>query len=228
MAGRATGKPTPTLEVEQDLWGRGYRTLGGMDEVGRGAWAGPLAVGVAVLRPDCGPIPDGLRDSKYMTEKQRRAMVPLLHDWLLGWAVGEASAAEIDAHGVTTALRLAGRRALDALRGPVDALILDGNSNFLRGATGGVQFRTDRPLPHVQTEIKGDARCALVSAASVLAKTHRDALMAELAEQQPHFGWERNAGYHAPIHGAGVSEHGLTVWHRRSWAIPPGVTLPVA
>lgn len=217
-------KPTPTFEVENVLWQKGFRTLAGMDEVGRGAWAGPLTVGVAVLRPDCAPIPDGLRDSKYMTPRQREAMVPRLHEWLLGWAMGEASPAEIDAHGVTTALRIAGRRALDALRGPVDAILLDGNVNFLRGAAPeGVEFRADRRLPFVQTEVKGDARCALVSAASVLAKVHRDRLMATLAEEFPHYGWESNAGYGgAAVHQAGVAEHGFTPWHRRSWAVPAG------
>jgi ribonuclease HII len=212
-------KPIPTLDVEQVLWERGFLTLAGMDEVGRGAIAGPVTVGAAVLRPDHGPIPIGLKDSKFMTPKRRVAMVPLLHEWLLGYAIGEASPAEIDAHGIVAGLRLAGRRALDALRGPVDALILDGSFNFLAGSTKGVQFRADRPLPFVQTEVKGDARCALASAASVLAKVQRDQFMATLAEEYPHYGWERNSGYGAPIHMSAIAEHGLTPWHRTSFNI---------
>jgi ribonuclease HII len=219
VTGEKTSRPTPTLEVEQVLWERGFLTLAGMDEVGRGAIAGPVTVGVAVLRPDHAPIPEGLRDSKYMTPKRRVEMVPRLHEWLLGYAVGESSPAEIDEHGIVTALRLAGRRALDALRGPVDALILDGSFNFLAGSTKGVQFRTDRAMPFVQTEVKGDARCALASAASVLAKVHRDQFMARLAEDFPCYGWERNSGYGAEVHMAGIAEHGLTPWHRTSFNI---------
>ena len=116
---------------------------------------------------------------------------------------------------VREALRTAGRRALDALQVAPDVIILDGGDNYLTDPT-------DQTVnPPARTEVKGDARCAVVSAASVLAKSHRDRLMARLADQYPGCGWERNAGYPgAPEHLAGYMVHGLSVHHRRSWGVP--------
>ena len=221
MAARVVRKVTPTLDVETELWDRGHVTVAGMDEVGRGAWAGPITVGIAVLAKGCPAVPDGLADSKFLSEAQRERMVPVVRSWVGQWAVGEATVEEIDRLGVTAALRTAGWRALAALPAHPDVIILDGAHDYLSDPMEETLFCPERSIPPVRTEVKGDARCAVVAAASVLAKSHRDLGMAALAGQFPQYGWERNAGYAgAAEHVDGVAAHGLSVHHRRSWRMP--------
>lgn len=229
MAARTTRKVTPTLDVEAALWARGHLAVGGMDEVGRGAWAGPITVGIAVIEVGCAPVPEGLADSKFLSEAQRERMVPVVRDWVGHWAVGEATVEEIDRLGVTAALRTAGWRALAALPKHPDVIILDGAHDYLSDPMEETLFCPERSIPPVRTEVKGDARCAVVAAASILAKSHRDLQMASLAGDFPVYGWERNAGYGgAAEHVDGVAAHGLSVHHRRSWRMPvletPGTT----
>ncbi|MEV4510041.1 ribonuclease HII [Dactylosporangium sp. NPDC049525] len=219
----------PTLDVETELWGSGHLTVAGMDEVGRGAWAGPITVGIAVLAHGCPPVPEGLADSKFLSEAQRERMVPVVREWVGHWAIGAASVEEIDRLGVTAALRTAGWRALAALPRHPDVIILDGGHDYLSDPMEETLFCPERSIPPVRTEVKGDARCAVVSAASILAKSHRDLHMAALAADFPQYGWERNAGYGgAAEHLDGVAAHGLSVHHRRSWrvdvALPAGTT----
>lgn len=213
-------KPVPTLAVETALWCSGYTVVAGIDEVGRGAWAGPMTVGVAAVQYTDGPFPEGLTDSKALTAKQRAKMWPQTTDWVTDYAIGEVTPNEIDTLGVTRALRLAGRRALAALTVTVDAVILDGDSNYLSGDP----IRELEGLgecPMVRLEVKGDARCASVSAASVIAKEYRDAFMATFDEQYPDYRFGSNGGYGgSPAHMNAVREHGLTPLHRRSWNIP--------
>src|SRR6478672_7527310 len=121
----------PNLRVERQLQRDGHRILAGMDEVGRGALAGPVSVGVVLIDETCRSAPAGVKDSKLLTPAARVAMVPRIRRWCLGYAVGHASPAEIDAIGIIAALRLAGNRALGALSEPVDAVLLDGNHNYL-------------------------------------------------------------------------------------------------
>lgn len=194
----------PTHSVERSLRRSGASVVVGLDEVGRGAWAGPVTVGAAVTglrRP-----PEGLTDSKLLTERRRGALAPVLADWVSAYALGEASAQECDELGMTAALRLAALRALEALPVRPDAVILDGKHDYLGGPW------------KVRTVIKGDQSCVCVSAASVLAKVHRDGQMAQLAPQYPEFGFEDNAGYPSPVHRAALEEHGPTELHRLSWA----------
>ena len=213
-------KPVPTLVIETALWFGGYPVVVGMDEVGRGAWAGPMSVGAAAVRHTDGPFPEGLTDSKALTAKQRANMLPLTTGWVSDYAVGEVTPQEVDALGVTRALRLAGRRALASLRVTADVVILDGDTNYLAGDPVR-ELEGLGQCPPVHLEIKGDARCASVSAASVIAKEHRDAFMATLDEDYPDYQFGSNSGYgSAAVHMAAVREHGLTPWHRRSWNIP--------
>jgi ribonuclease HII len=179
-----------------------------MDEVGRGAIAGPVTIGVVAIDVNVGEIPEGLRDSKLMTPKRREAMVPLVKAWGIAWATGSATAAEIDKFGIVTSLGLAASRALQNLGVTPDVVILDGNTSFLMEEAGG---------PRIVTRIKADQDCACVSAASVIAKVERDALMTELHEQFPHYGWEGNKGYGAKVHTDAIKSHGLTDLHRKSW-----------
>ncbi|MEV1007670.1 ribonuclease HII [Streptomyces sp. NPDC049881] len=195
----------PTHRVERSLRATtGARVVAGVDEVGRGAWAGPVTVCAAVTglrRP-----PEGLTDSKLLTPLRRTALAGILTGWVTSYALGHASPQEIDALGMTAALRLAACRALDALPERPDAVILDGKHDYL-----GAPWR-------VRTVIKGDQSCVAVAAASVIAKVHRDAMLAELAPEHPHFAFDSNAGYPSPVHRAALETHGPTPHHRLSWS----------
>lgn len=205
---------SPSLAFEHRAAERGFTYLIGCDEVGRGAIAGPVAVGAAIVRCGVTDFPDGLRDSKLLTEKRRTAMYEDLRSWVSGYAVGMASAAEIDRHGITAMLGEAARRALLSLHeqgfAVAEALVLlDGSHDWLSPS-----LRS--PLT-VETLVKADQQCATVAAASVLAKVERDALMRELHEAHVEFGWASNKGYGSGAHYAAITQHGLTEWHRASW-----------
>lgn len=195
----------PTHRVERSIRATtGARLVVGIDEVGRGAWAGPVTVCAAVTglrRP-----PEGLTDSKLLTPLKRTALAEVLRSWVTHHALGHASPQEIDQLGMTAALRLAAGRALDALPERPDAVILDGKHDYLG------------PPWRVRTVIKGDQSCVSVAAASVIAKVHRDALVAQLAQAHPTYGFDTNAGYPSPTHRAALEELGPTEHHRRSWA----------
>lgn len=201
-------RPEPTLDVEREFFAGGVRIVAGVDEVGRGAIAGPVTIGVVAIDASVGDIPSGLRDSKLMTPKRREAMVPVAKEWGLAWATGSATAQEIDKIGIMSALGLAASRALQKLGVTPGVLILDGNSSFLVEEDNG---------PRVVTRVKADQDCACVSAASVIAKVERDALMTELHQKFPHYGWDGNKGYGAKVHTDAIKTHGLTDLHRKSW-----------
>lgn len=198
----------PTHTVERSLRATtGARTVAGVDEVGRGAWAGPVTVCAAITglrRP-----PEGLTDSKLLTPRRRAELAPVLRSWVTAYALGDASPQEIDDLGMTAALRLAAVRALDGLPVRPDAVILDGKHDYL-----GDPWK-------VRTVIKGDQSCIAVAAASVIAKVHRDRMMAELgaaSEDCGDFAFDANAGYPSPVHRAALEERGPTPHHRLSWA----------
>lgn len=212
----------PTLRRERELLRSGHALVAGVDEVGRGALAGPVTVGVVVVELSTRSAPVGLRDSKLLSPAAREALVPALRRWAPAWAVGHASAAEVDGLGILRALRLAGTRALHQLPELPAAVLLDGDYDWL-----------NRPHPppaascaplggdvDVVTQVKGDLRCAAVAAASVLAKVERDGLMAGLDAEHPGYGWAGNKGYSAPEHLAALRELGPCAQHRRSWRLP--------
>ncbi|MEO6018687.1 MAG: ribonuclease HII [Knoellia sp.] len=213
----------PSLRVERALQREGYRLLAGMDEVGRGALAGPVSVGVVVIDETCRSAPQGVRDSKLLQPQAREVMVPRIRRWAFAHAVGHASPAEIDEVGIIAALRLAGRRALAALEVVPDLVILDGNHDWLTSpdevgllAFGSGEVHT----PPVTTMIKADLKCSSVASASVLAKVERDQIMVDLAPDHTAYRWEMNKGYAAPEHMDALRALGPTVLHRRSWRLP--------
>jgi len=216
----------PTLRVERALQREGHRLLAGMDEVGRGALAGPVSVGVVVIDDGCRPAPVGVKDSKLLSHEMRERMVPKIQRWARAYAVGHASPGEIDHYGIMAALRLAGTRALAALPVIPDLLILDGNYDWLTdpervGLMGFLEpGATLAPCVPVRTMVKADLFCSSVAAASVLAKVERDAMMVALAAEVPGYAWELNKGYSAPEHCAALRCHGASVHHRRSWRLP--------
>lgn len=210
----------PTLRVERALQREGYALLAGMDEVGRGALAGPVSVGVVVIDQRTRTVPQGVRDSKLLSQAVRERMVPKVRRWATAHAVGHASAAEIDEHGIMACLRLAGTRALAQLEVVPDLVILDGNHDWLtdpqrQGLFGLIDGQS--PLPPVRTMIKADMKCSSVAAASVLAKVERDQMLAEMAQEFPQYGWAGNKGYSARDHLEALDVHGPCVQHRRSW-----------
>lgn len=216
----------PSLRVERGLQRAGHRLVAGMDEVGRGALAGPVSVGVVVIDAACRSAPVGVKDSKLLSHQMRERMVPRIQMWAKAHAVGHASPGEIDRHGIIMALRLAGTRALAALRVIPNLIILDGNYDWLTdpervgllGLAG--DGRGLAACVPVKTMVKADMFCSSVAAASVLAKVERDAMMVALAVEVPDYAWELNKGYCAPEHLAALKSHGPSVHHRRSWRLP--------
>jgi ribonuclease HII len=235
-AGAATGS-RPHLRLEKELLRGGLHRLAAMDEVGRGALAGPVSVGVVVVTARIGRVPPGLRDSKLLTPLARETLVPVVRRWAGEFAVGHASPAEIDAFGIIAALRLAGRRALAQLSAPVDAVLLDGNHDYLSEPEPALFSGTDfwpSPLaePAIQvvtgpvfTRIKADLTCAGVAGASVLAKTERDGMLRRLAVDHPDYLFGENKGYGTAEHVAALRKHGPSEVHRRSWRLPLGADL---
>ena len=219
-----TKKNRPTLDFENNLFSRGAKLIAGMDEVGRGCLAGPVSVGVAVINIDCINPPENLADSKLLTHEQREKLLPLVKTWVKDFAVGHASNDEIDEIGLTRALRRAGRRALVQLVTKPDHLILDGKHNWLmpEKETQNMfeQEFDDGSLSvdlKIITQIKADLTCASVAAASIVAKTTRDQMMAELSKEFPNYFWAENKGYAAPEHLEAIKSFGATKYHRVSW-----------
>ncbi len=193
-----------STDLEQAFWEDG-RVVVGIDEVGKGSWAGPLMVGAVVI-PTGEGLP-GVRDSKAMTERARESIFDELADWCSHWSIGAVSAAECDALGMSAAQRLACRRALDGLGVTVDVAISDGRWDFVS------------PLvPEVVMRVGADADSLSVAAASVLAKVTRDREMRSLAQHHPGYSFQTNKGYPCHLHRAGLGWFGPSVEHRRSWA----------
>jgi ribonuclease HII len=198
------GGRAPTRSIEKDLWARGHEVVVGIDEVGRGAWAGPLMVGAAVLPRD--RRVNGVRDSKLLTEAGREHLFARIASWCTSWAVGAASQDECDELGMAAAQRLAAQRAIEALTVTPDVAVVDGKWDFVK--------------PHVavvERRVKADMHCLSVAAASILAKVVRDREMRAHAEHYPHWGFDANKGYPCPMHKAALQGYGPSAIHRRTW-----------
>lgn len=175
----------------------------GVDEAGRGPLAGPVVAAAVILDGDR-PIP-GLNDSKQLSAARREALAPLIRERALAWAVAEASVEEVDRLNIYHASHLAMCRAVAALGVAPELALVDGN-----------RLPRDLPCPG-RAEVKGDARFAAIAAASILAKTARDAQMQALARVYPQYGFERHMGYPTPAHLAALQAHGPCPIHRRSF-----------
>jgi ribonuclease HII len=205
MPTRATRPtPVPGIRHERPHWEQGA-CVAGVDEVGRGAWAGPVTFAAVVLPSDRRVYK--LRDSKRLTAPQREHLATRLHDVALGIGIGHASNAEIDRLGMSRAMRLAARRAVDALPARPDVLLLDGTWDFL-GDYG----------THNETLVRGDDRSASIAAASIVAKVTRDAMMRAADPTHAAYGFASNKGYPAPVHREALQRVGPCVLHRHSWA----------
>ncbi|UDY37010.1 ribonuclease HII [Dermatobacter hominis] len=204
MAGRRRG---PTLAVEKELWDGGHEVVVGVDEVGRGAWAGPLTIGAVVLPKDRRVY--GVRDSKQLTEARREQLFDRVGEWCVAWSVGHATHEECDELGMSDAQRLAARRALDGLAVEPDKVLVDGRWDFVGGG-------------RTRMIVRGDATCLSIAAASILAKVTRDRMMREGADSYPGFDFDRNKGYPCPRHQLALKGYGPTAIHRRTWAFMDG------
>ena len=179
----------------------------GIDEVGRGPWAGPLVVGAVVLPDDI--VIEGLTDSKKLSAKKRTELDAQIRESAAGWGLGWVHADEIDAIGLATALRVATIRAVEAVKVPYHEIILDGTINFLKETNKG---------QYVTTLAKADLLIPAVSAASIIAKVARDTYMAEQDVQYPQYGFASHVGYGTARHRSALSDYGITPLHRQSFA----------
>ncbi|MBT0957815.1 ribonuclease HII [Alphaproteobacteria bacterium KMM 3653] len=179
----------------------GASRIAGVDEVGRGPLAGPVTAAAVILDP--AQIPEGLNDSKKLTAKRRAALAEAIHA-TARVAIVHIGVEEIDRINILQASLLAMRRAVEEVA--ADFALIDGN-----------KIPADLPCP-AEAVIKGDGKVLSIAAASIVAKVARDAVMVDLAQQHPGYGWETNAGYGTTVHFRALSEFGVTPYHRRSFA----------
>ncbi|CAN5380240.1 ribonuclease HII [soil metagenome] len=219
----------PTLRHERTLLREGAKLVIGCDEVGRGAIAGPVAVGVSVVDESTRSAPVGLKDSKLLSEPRREELHPAVSSWSRRNGVGLASNEEVESIGIIAALAVSAVRAIDQLREQgvdlVDAVVLlDGSHDWLTPALD----RADRHYGlRVTTKVKADRTCAAVSAASVLAKVHRDRLMIAADPVHPGYHWSGNKGYASADHYAAIDELGPSPLHRWSWLHKVSTDVPL-
>ncbi len=205
MAGRrsAAGGAAVQPQLSASLFDTTGELVCGVDEAGRGPLAGPVFAAAVILDPSR-PIA-GLRDSKKLPEAKRDALAEIIKRDAKAWAIAQCSAAEIDELNILQATMLAMRRAIEALSVAPTLALIDGNRC---------------PVCTVRTEaiVKGDDKVAEISAASILAKTARDAVLVQLHSQYPDYGFDQHKGYPTPLHLARLQVHGVTPEHRRSYA----------
>jgi ribonuclease HII len=202
LRGRLTAATVPSLTIERGLWASGHDVVVGVDEVGRGSWAGPLVVGAAVLPAN--RRVNGVRDSKMLSEANRERLFGRVAEWCRAWATGAATQVECDELGMAAAQRLAAARAIERLGLTPDQVLVDGNWDFVG-------------LGCTQRVIKGDAACLSIAAASILAKVSRDRVMRAESAHFPAYDFDANKGYPCPRHKMALQAYGPTSIHRRSW-----------
>ncbi len=194
-------------EIEENLFEKGISVLAGIDEVGRGSWAGPVGVGVVMATSvDICRFPEGIRDSKLLSPLAREKLLPKIEQFCLGFGIGFADNTECDELGMTKAQALAAERAVKSAGIVPDMILLDGKFNF-------TEFK------NVINIVKGDSRSLLIASASVIAKVTRDALMTAYDKEFPQYGFCSNKGYPSLRHRQVVERIGLSPIHRKSWKV---------
>jgi len=195
----------PNRDLEDSLYNDGCKIVVGIDEVGKGAWAGPLAVGAVVI-PRHGEMP-GIRDSKTLSERRREDMFEAVSEWCSSWSIGYAEHNECDELGMAAAQRLATQRALAGLGVIADGAVVDGNWDFVTPL-----------IPRVEMRVKGDSSCLSIATASIVAKVTRDRAMRQLAQDFPPWSFETNKGYPCHRHRTALQGYGPSAIHRQSWS----------
>lgn len=196
------------LEYERRLWADGYERIAGLDEAGRGCLAGPVVAAAVVLPPETEI--SSIQDSKALSEEERLSAREQIEDSALAFEIAKCSPEEIDALNILQAAMKAMRRAASRCTPAPEFLLIDGNQ-WSRSLT-------EAPWPY-ETVVQGDASSQSIAAASILAKTERDALMRELHTSHPEYGWESNVGYPTQQHYEALRKHGATSYHRRSFTL---------
>ena len=213
---RALRGRAPGLRAERALWDSGAGVVAGVDEVGRGSWAGPLTVAAVVADPDRRIYK--VRDSKMLTAAERETLHGRIRDWARAVSVGHATVTECTDLGMADAQRLAARRAIDGLGLEVDHVLVDGKWDFLAPPGDSDEGDTERDgRPGVTTIVRGDASSLSIASASVVAKVTRDRLMVAAAERYPAYWFASNKGYPCPRHIAALAAWGPCAIHRRRW-----------
>lgn len=217
----------PSLDIERGLLTcSSAQVLIAIDEVGRGALAGPLTIGAVAIDMRTPEAPGGVRDSKALSAKRRAEIAPQVREWAAASVVVDVPPGRIDESGIVRAL---GEGAVEAIRlvlesctpsgaHPDVVVLLDGHHDFISPV---------EPSYAVHTVVKGDATCASIAAASIIAKVHRDSLMVDLHDEFPEYGWSRNVGYGTKEHRRGLQLAGVSVHHRRSWRLFEEPTLDI-
>ena len=219
---RALRGRAPGLRVERDLWSGGAEVVAGVDEVGRGSWAGPLTVAAVVADPDRRIYK--VRDSKMLTAAERETLHDRIRVWARAVSVGHATVTECTELGMADAQRLAARRAIDALGVEVDHVLVDGKWDFLAPPGGSDEDDAKRDgRPGVTTIVRGDASSLSIAAASVVAKVTRDRLMVAAAQRYPAYWFASNKGYPCARHIAALAAWGPCAIHRRRWVFMDGL-----
>lgn len=193
------------LDIERRLWNAGYQCIAGLDEAGRGCLAGPV-VAAAVIMPRDVDIP-AIQDSKKLSETKRNDARTQIEEQAVAIEVGICSPEEIDEINILHASLEAMRRAANNLAPAAEYLLVDGN-----------RWIENSAWPY-ETVVKGDATSQSIAAASIIAKTERDAMMRALSEEHPEYGWDSNVGYPTQQHYAAIEEHGVTSFHRQSFKL---------
>jgi ribonuclease HII len=194
----------PTLKFENEFWSAGYKLVCGLDEVGRGCFAGPVVVGAVIFPPDV-ILPQGVADSKLLKPEKRERLSEEIKKVALAWSVGEISVEEINRVGIGKATNSAFIEALKNLGKTIDFCLID--AFFINGLDRKIQ----RPIKD------GDKICASISAASIVAKVYRDGLMVELDKLYPQYGFAKHKGYGTKDHQEALKKHGLCSIHRTSF-----------
>lgn len=195
---------TPNLKIEKKLWKSGYKFICGLDEVGRGSFAGPVVVGAVIFSKDCF-IPDGVADSKLLRPRQREKLAKAIKKCALGWSIAEISVTHINNLGIGKATQMAFRKAIKSLTPKADFVLIDAFyvKHFNRKAQRAVK--------------DGDKICVSISAASILAKVYRDKLMRKMSKKYPKYGFGKHKGYGTKIHQEAIRKYGLSKIHRTSF-----------
>lgn len=196
----------PTLDFEEELWNSGYSAVAGLDEVGRGCFAGPVVTGAVIFKKGS-EIPEGIRDSKLLTPEKRKKLSKEIKDYCLAWSIGESSVELINESGIVQATQKAFYQSVQDLNITPDFLLMD--AFYIDG----IEKEKQKPIIH------GDALCISIAAASIIAKVYRDELMEKLALQYPEYGLDKHKGYGTKQHRDAIKKHGLTNIHRKSFKL---------
>lgn len=194
----------PTLNIENKLWKSGYSMVCGLDEVGRGSFAGPVCVGAVIFSKDC-ILPEGIADSKLLKYRERERLAKLIQECAVTWKVAEISVVTINKVGIGKATQMAFRKAIKLLPVKPDMCLID--AFYVRH----LSRKRQRPIRD------GDRICVSISAASIIAKVHRDKLMKKLHKKYPNYGFGKHKGYGTKRHQEAIMKYGLSSVHRKSF-----------